>query len=349
MKLTEQQQKFITDNADKISDLIELTRQTFNNEKLDGRTKEGRAVRKFLVDNNLKYKTTEKEKREEIEFSQEQREFIIQYAKEGMSAYEISKVLFPEVNVTNLSKEVLEIAKFIEDIDFKLLHPNESAMNAQYFAPKSISRVLKKVNEYCQQELIEKELTRNDLDNLESTLRFLAAPRFIQVINTYSAMDDRTLFEAEYIRSVWDKPDLTSDELNLYINVCMDYIHLKNISRAIDKLNRMFEDCEDQQDMTVRLAELLKTKSEEYNQCEKRQETLIARLNGDRKERIKNKHKDNASILSLVRVFQNENDRQRMVDMAEKQKLLIEQEAANLENMDIWKARVLGISKEDVI
>ena len=121
MKLTKQQQKFITDNADKISDLIELTRQTFNNEKLDGRTKEGRAVRKFLVDNNLKYKTTEKEKREEIEFNQEQREFIIQYAKEGMSAYEISKVLFPEVNVTNLSKEVLEIAKFIEDIDFKLM------------------------------------------------------------------------------------------------------------------------------------------------------------------------------------------------------------------------------------
>ena len=90
----------------------------------------------------------------------------------------------------------------------------------------------------------------------------------------------------------------------------MDYIHLKNISKAIDKLNRMFEECEDQQDMTVRLAELLKTKSEEYNQCEKRQETLIARLNGDRKERIKNRHKDNASILSLVKsVFQNEADR----------------------------------------
>ena len=89
------------------------------------------------------------------------------------------------------------------------------------------------------------------------------------MINTYSSNEDSRLFEAEYIRSVWDKPDLTSDELNLYINVCMDYIHLKNISKAIDKLNRMFEECEDQQDMTVRLAELLKTKSEEYNQCEK--------------------------------------------------------------------------------
>ena len=349
MKLSEEQKQFITDNFNKINDLIELTRQTFKNENLDGRTKEGRAVRKFLVDNNLNYKTTEKEKRENIEFTQEQKEFIVQYAREGMSAYEISKILFPDINVTNLTKEVTEVAKFIEDIDQRLLHPDESAMNTQYFAPKSISRVIKKVNEYCQQELLEKELTRTDLDNLESTIKFLSAPRFIQVVNTYSAIDDRNLFEAEYIRSVWDKPDLTSDELNLYINVCMDYIHLKNISKAIDKLNRMFEECEDQRDMTVRLAELLKTKSEEYNQCEKRQETLIARLNGDRKERVKNKHKDNASILSLVRIFQNEADRERMVDMAEKQKMLIDQEATNLENMESWKARVLGISKGDVV
>ena len=349
MKLTEEQQNFIRENYMLISDLIELTRQVFNDNTLDGRTKEGRAVRKYLVDNNLEYKTTEKQKKEDITFSQEQKEFIVKYAKEGMSAYEISKIIFPDINITNLTKEVTEVAKFIEDIDQKLLHPDESAINSQYFAPKSVSRVIKKINDYCQEELEEKQLNRQDLDNIQSTMKFLSAPRFIQVINTYSAMDDRNLFEAEYIRSVWDKPDLTSDELNLYINVCMDYIHLKNISKAIDKLNRMFEECEDQRDMTVRLAELLKTKSEEYNQCEKRQETLIARLNGDRKERIKNKHKDNASILSLVRVFQNETDRKRMVEMAEKQKLLINQEADELERMDIWKARVLGISKDEAI
>jgi hypothetical protein len=349
MKLTEIQANFIIENYDRVPDLIELTRLTFNDESLDGRTKEGRAVRKFLVDRELNYNTTKKEKKEDITFSQEQKEFMIQYAKEGMTAYEISKIIFPEINVTNLSKEVTEVAKFIEDVDFRLLHSSETALNSQYFAPKSISRVVKKVNEYCQEDLDEKKLNRGDLDNLESSMKFLSAPRFIQVINTYTSGDDRKLFEAEYIRSVWDKPDLTSDELNLYINVCMDYIHLKNISKAIDKLNRMFEECEDQQDMTVRLAELLKTKSEEYNQCEKRQETLIARLNGDRKERVKNKHKDNASILSLVKVFQNEEDRTRMVEMAEKQKLLIKEEADSLERMDSWKARVLGISKEDAI
>ena len=90
-----------------------------------------------------------------------------------------------------------------------------------------------------QEEIDEKQVSRGEMDNIESTMKFLAAPRFIQVINTYTSVDDRKLFEAEYTRSVWDKPDLTSDELNLYINVCMDYIHLKNISKAINKLNRM--------------------------------------------------------------------------------------------------------------
>ena len=45
------------------------------------------------------------------------------------------------------------------------------------------------------------------------------------------------------------------------------------------KLNTMFNEAEEQQELTVRLAELLKTKSEEYNQCEKRMESLIQRLN----------------------------------------------------------------------
>ena len=62
-------------------------------------------------------------------------------------------------------------------------------------------------------------MTREEIDNAASCIKFLGAPRFIQVINTYSGSEDRRLFEAEFIRSVWDKPDLTSEELNLYINV----------------------------------------------------------------------------------------------------------------------------------
>ena len=207
----------------------------------------------------------------------------------------------------------------------------------------------KKINEFSFAGLKEDKLTHDEENCIESLIKSLSAPRFIQVISNYSNMKDRELFEAEFIRATWDKPDLTSDEINLYINVCVDYINLKNIGAHIEKLNRMFEDADEQQDMTVRLAELLKTKSEEYNQCEKRQESLINRLTGDRAKRVAQRQDQNASILSLVESFQNEEGRALMVRMAEMQKIAVGEEANNLESMNEWKARILGISKNDIL
>jgi phage gpG-like protein len=129
----------------------------------------------------------------------------------------------------------------------------------------------------------------------------------------------------------------------------MDYIHLKRIQHAMNKLNRMFDEAEDQQDLTVRLAELLKTKSEEYNQCEKRMESLISKLQGDRSKRINSQVEKNASILNLVQLFQEEEERKVMVKMAEMQRKIISAEADQLEKMPDWKSRVLGIRKSDVI
>ena len=110
----------------------------------------------------------------------------------------------------------------------------------------------------------------------------------------------------------------------------------------------MFNEVQDQQDMTVRLAEVLKSKTDEYDKCEKRMESLIKKLNGDRSERLKNKQKENASILSLVRSFQIEEERQQMVKLADMQKRLVEDEAERLDSMESWKAKILGISKEDI-
>ena len=111
----------------------------------------------------------------------------------------------------------------------------------------------------------------------------------------------------------------------------------------------MFNDADSQQEMTVRLAELLKTKSEEYDKCEKRMESLIKKLNGDRARRLENRQSQNASILSLVETFQNEKERAVMVKMAEMQKKLVQEEAERLESMESWKARILGLSKDDAI
>ena len=73
MQLTEEQKKFIDDNASKIKNLIDLTKQCFDDDTLDGRSKQGRAVRKYLVENSMDFKTTGRETLEAIELTQQKR------------------------------------------------------------------------------------------------------------------------------------------------------------------------------------------------------------------------------------------------------------------------------------
>jgi hypothetical protein len=212
-----------------------------------------------------------------------------------------------------------------------------------------MTTVIKKVNKVVFKEFEIDKISVADKKCLERLLTYLSAPRFIQVINAYPTKQNRELLESEIIRSTWDKPDLTSDELNLYINVCMDYINLKEIEQQKQKLNLMFDDTEAQNDLTMRLTEMLKTKSEEYNQCTNRIDKMIAKLNGERAKRISNQQQRNASVLSLVHLFQEEDERKLMIKMADMQKTLVKKEADQLEEMVDWKSRVLGITKREVI
>jgi len=348
MKLTEEQEKFIDDNFARIPDLIELTRATFKDGTIDGRSKQGRAVRSYLASKEIKYKTTKHPEVMPVVLSEEQKSFIEQYSQDGMSSFQIAQLLFPDETVRKLGKEQRAVGSYLDAVKKRKREENRQQRN-KYDGPKDLNECIERVNMYTDAGLEENQMKAMERKSIESLFRFLKSPRFTQIISNYHKDEDQDLFEAEFIRATWDKPDLSADEINLYVNVCVDYINLKNISSHMEKLNRMFDEADEQQELTVRLSELLKTKSEEYNQCEKRQESLIQRLAGDRAKRISQRQDQNASILSLVESFQNEEERKLMVKMADMQKKAIKEEADNLENMNEWKARVLGISKRDVI
>ena len=347
MKLNDEQQQWLRENYKNNPSLIELTRQLFCDETLDGRTKEGRAVRHFLGTQGLEYNTTQREL-QVVELTEEQKAFIVQYAEDGMTAFQIAGILFPEVNVTPLSKEMLVVNDYLKENAPTFVKAEESSLGDTYSPPTTPLAGVRKINKYTSEELKVDRLSMKAKNCVTAIISFLQSPRFFSVINNYNAHADRELFEAEFIRATWDKPDLSADEINLNINVCVDYINLKNISAHVEKLNRMFNEAEEQQDMSIRLAELLKTKSEEYNQCEKRMESLITRLSGDRAKRVANRQQENASLINLVQLFQDEEERKIMIRIADLQKRAVRDEADNMEKMPDWKTRVLGVSKNEI-
>jgi hypothetical protein len=348
-ELTPDQEQFIRDNYAKMSDLNELTRNCYNDPSLDGRTKEGRLVRKFLIDNKFQYSTTKKIKSDEIGLSSAQKEFILLQTQSGVSSFRIAEMVFSDREVKKLGLEQRTVLDYIRSVNPDFVIGSENASLTEYSPPKAFGRILKKINDATGLKLEEDKVSRQYRMCVDKLGINLANSRFVAIINNYISHKDRYLFEEEFVRLTWDKPDLSADELNLYMNVCKEIINLEVIGKHLNKLNDQFDDIDDQQDMTVRLAEIIKAKSGEYHQCEGRIENLTKKLQGDRAERMKSKFKDNASIISLVQLFQDEEERKNMVNIAEMQKQIVSDEANRLESMGEWKARVLGVAKEDVI
>ncbi len=334
--LTDEQKEFAMEMFNDDPNIINITKKVFKDDSLDGRSKEGRAVSKFLAENGLRAKTTKRPKSDDVTLSEEQVDKVLEMEGEGFNTSQIADVLFNK-EVKRLSNEW----RAVNDILGQEREAPSGDSSTSYVPPQATSRIIKKINDSTGYGLEENKMSRNQHTCCDKLRINLSNSRFVAIVNNYINFRDKELFEQEFVRLTWDKPDLTPDELNLYMNVCKEIINLELITSHLQKLNDMFESADDQDEMSIRLAEIIKAKSSEYHQCETRIENLTKKLQGDRGARLANKQKESASFLSIVQ--------KNMVRIAEMQKQIIKEEAQKLEGMAAWKARVLGIGIEDVL
>ena len=183
----------------------------------------------------------------------------------------------------------------------------------------------------------------------EYLIQIMSTPRFVTTIRRFIDLEDRNVFESQFIIHVWDKPDLTSEEVALYTNLCQDYVLQIKTARHLEKLSKMFELQSDDERTSISMAQTIREKNEEFDKIAKRIQSLIDKLNGKRVDRIKNQQNRNISILPLIQEFQEEEGRRRMIMIAELQREAASGEADRLEDLSDLKARLLGINKRDAL
>ena len=66
MKLTSEQEDFLKEESKSTTDLNHLTKRCFDDDSLDGRSKQGRLVRAFLIEQGISFKTTKRAKKKKI-------------------------------------------------------------------------------------------------------------------------------------------------------------------------------------------------------------------------------------------------------------------------------------------
>ena len=348
-KLNEDYEARILEEYEKTADIMTITRNVFEDQTLDGRSHQGRAVKKFLASRGAKHTTVVKEAQSKIrELTPEQKQFLLSDNIEaGITALDATRLCFKDRSIASLSVEHRMVMDFLNE--FRTDLKEERPVTEKWIPPKALSRAIKKVNDWAGTSYEELTMPTKQKRGCEKLLVYLQSVRFKTTINAFSTEEDRELFESEFVRAAWDKPDLTVDEQNLYINMCSNYVRLKQIQKRIDQLNRFVTEADDIDAMTVRLADNFKVASEDLNQCERRIESLAKDLNGSRQKRLQEKGENGGSILALVEAFQEKEERDRMVLMAQLQAKLVEDEMDRLESMDELKARVLGISKHEII
>jgi hypothetical protein len=351
--LTDNQKSLILEKFQSgVQDMDMLTKLAWEDQTIDGRHAKGRAVKKFLVENELKYKTLHHERVDRVELTPEMGETILAEARKGKGHLEIAQIIFPDRQVKKLSREWRAVLNFITAHAPDMpRQTNDDPAVTKYTSPKEPARVIKKINDATGLNL------DTDVEKLSNKYRILvdkltislADLRFRRICDSYASMRDRDLFEQQYISQTWDKPDLTKEEVNMYMSVCKDIVTAEQLSGHINTLNSFFESMEDASELTVRFSDTLKAKTDEYNQCQKRISDNIKKLQGDRSERLKGQKRDEVSFISVVQMAQEEQERKNMLRLAELQRRAIEDEANRLENMDELMCRIFGVSKEEVV
>ena len=356
--LTKEQEDLIIQiwnaNKDNPPSLQELTQKVFPDiPNVDGRSVYGKAVKIFLASRSLNVKTkSQYTPKNRIDFTQDQKDYISNNAS-LMSAVEISRELFQNYSLNNLSIEARSVQEYLDSLP-KQVNPGTSSEEEEsqgdYKPPKNSERALVRVNKYVLNGLDKDKITARNKKELTSLISYLHTYRFLHQIGTYGKQGDRDLFESSFIRYTYDKSDLTQEEVDQYIVLATEVVISSNIQAAIQTLQEQIDiEVNSGNRIPMPLIEAVTSARTEYNQCVTRQQKLLNDLKVKRSERLSNQVKDNASILNLVQMWKDEDTRKEMIKMADMRREVLKGEVGRLSSMDDVKARIFGLTEEEVL
>lgn len=364
--LTLEQQNRLKELLQKNPDatLTEITVYTYNNESIDSRSKEGRILKQFLLDNNIEYKNRSVFQRDRISLTKDQEEFIKNNYK-NQHYLDMAKILFKNNNLTHLNLESREVNKYVNKLqksdptylDMTIYVPKESESTApsplgEYFPPRRMDQTLYRINKYLNLGWEEKKLKAMQLKQVEMLQRYLNTFSFCYQINTYRREDDRKLFEDAFIRYTYDKDDLTQEELDQFITLCTEVVTASTILQQVEDLRQLLRQASEEDEgrnIKMSLNEAISSLQTEYNQCRTRQNKLYKSLVDDRSKKLQERKQENASILNLVQAWKDEERRKSIINLAEAQKQNLEEEAKRLSSMDELKAVIRGIDIDEMV
>jgi hypothetical protein len=351
--LTEDQWKKVQDlwnsRPNSPPSLKELTCAAFGKSDLDGRSAEGKAVKKKLAESRMKAPVAN-EPKPALVLTEEQKEYIENNCA-TMKGVEMARVLFQNTNLTNLNQETRTVLTYLRTLAKPIYEDPDEVADRVYRPPKSFEKSLGKINKYRLEQIDKDKLTGKQKKDIAALLGYLNTYRFVHQINTYDAERDRELFESTFIRCSCDKNDLTEEEVDQYILYSQEVVIQSTISERVEKLRRLLDDSSQEQDKKIAmgLVEAIDKTQQEYDKCVGRQNKLLDALKVKRSEKEGKQKVGTANIINLIHTFKEEESRKRLLKYAQFRKDKLKEGVSELMTMDELHSRILGLSEEEAL
>lgn len=341
--------------------LDQLTKFVFDDPNIDGRSVKGRELKQWLIENSVAFKTSgaraseSKAETANFELEKEQKEFI-EANIEKMRPMEMARILWPKKKISPLNREFRSLQEYIVEIRPDAIADSDKSAGEAYVPPQSIYRLVPKINSYITRYKLEnikplpineKLIPEAELKNLRSVLNYLNTDTFVLSINIYELVQERELFESKFIRYVYDKPDLTEEEVDQYILICDKSVSLHQIRRNIQTLQKEINTNLESGDVekkkvAMSFIELLNAYRAKESDAESVLDKTIKGLVGTREKRLQGRLQNNATVMNLVTAWQDEEKRRQLLALAEKQREAQREAVDKLHNMDAVVSLIAG-------
>ena len=323
----------------------------------DGRSKEGVAVKSFLASKGLTPKTTAEYEKKEIELSEDQKQFVEAQAG-SHKPLEITRLLFKNPALTNLSVEGRAVLKYYDTLDPKTRYiqadEEGGSLLQEYKAPRNIKEAITKVNKYTAEIVDEAKLTQRRRDELSFLVRFMNTHRYVYSINKLDSEQERTLYESSFVRFVHDKPDLTEEDVDLYINLCGDIVsHSRMMDEERTLKAMLLEEDEEsgggKRKMNAAMVEYLSQLRKDIGSNMNRQKKTAEDLTSKRGVRMETRINENASVLNLVEGWKDKKKRDRLIHQQMLRRQIRKTETDRLATMPGVMFEFFGIGTEEAL
>lgn len=285
---------------------------------------------------------------EEIPYvlSDDEKEFIKNGISFGAESIELSKVLFKDPMITKDDRRHKALVDFSSDVARRSPNSKNKQKYEKYSPPENEEECAKKVNKYIRNCYDVNNLSRLDKRNLYNLIGHLSTIRLVQTIDKFESEDDKILFESQFIRFTYDKPDLTQEEIDQYIVLCSEVVFAQGLLVKYNEIEkerkRIFDETNSIDTDLVDAASRIQT---QYNDSSKRQKSWISDLTTSRVKKMERRLDETSSLLSLVQLMKEKESRDQIIEIGNERNRKIDEEMDKIRNSDDIIIRMHGMSK----